>query len=217
MFALRQKYKNKQNNLMQGLIKLFMNSLYGVQIRKDTDQSYKCKSQQWMETEYDDNVLDYWRLPNGNYTVKLKKDNGSDGDNDVKSTLPSHLGAFLLSNSKRIMNNFIGEINGLYNSSIYHRDTDSVYTRKKYWDVLDKANLVGKILCRSKNDFKTSGIFYGLFLALKIKYVLNIDDFGIFQQHMTFEGFNDSKRLIDRSQYFDILDGEKISALLPRS
>ena len=34
---------------------------------------------------------------------------------------------------------------------------------------------------------------------------------------MTFKGFNDSKRLLDRSQYFDILEGKKISAMLPRS
>ena len=51
--------------------------------------------------EYDENVLDYLKLPNGNYIVKLKKDNGLEGDNDVKNTLPSHLGGFVLSNSKR--------------------------------------------------------------------------------------------------------------------
>ena len=107
LFSLRQKYKDEHNDLMQRLVKLIMNSLYGVQIRKDIDQSYKCKSQHWMETEYDENVLDYWKLTNGNYIVKLKKDNALEGDNDVKNTLPSHLGAFILSNSKRIMNNFI--------------------------------------------------------------------------------------------------------------
>ena len=48
-----------------------------------------------METENDDNVLDYWRLTNGNYSVKMKKDDGLDDDNDVKSTFPSHLGAFI--------------------------------------------------------------------------------------------------------------------------
>ena len=58
---------------MQRLVKLIMNSLYGVQIRKDINQSYKCKSQHWMETEYDENVLDYWKLPNGNYIVKIQK------------------------------------------------------------------------------------------------------------------------------------------------
>ena len=57
---------------MQGLDKLIMNSSYGVQIRKDIDQSYKCKSQHWMETEYDENVLDYWKLPNRSYIVKLE-------------------------------------------------------------------------------------------------------------------------------------------------
>ena len=58
---------------MQRLVKLIMNSLYGVQIRKDIDQSYKCKSQHWMETEDDENVLEYWKLPNAINIVKLKK------------------------------------------------------------------------------------------------------------------------------------------------
>ena len=114
LFALRQKNKDEHNDLMQGLVKLIMNSFYAVQIRKDIDQPYKCKSQHWMETEYVENVLDYCRLPNGNYIVKLKKDDGLESDNDVKNTLPSHLGAFILSNSKRIMNNFIREINGFF-------------------------------------------------------------------------------------------------------
>ena len=131
LFALRQKYKDEHNDLMQKLVKLYMNSLYGVQIRKDIHQSYKCKSQHWMETEYGEKVLDYWKLPNGNYIVKYKKDDGLEGDNDVKNTLPSHLGAFILNNSKRIMNNFIREINGFYNNSIFCTDTDSLYNREK--------------------------------------------------------------------------------------
>ena len=87
----------------------------------------------------------------------------------MKNTLPSHLGAFILSNRKRIMNNFIREINGFYNNSIYYTDTENLHKEKKYWDVLDKVNLVGKKLCQGKNDYKTGGIFYGLFLARKIK------------------------------------------------
>ena len=39
LFALRQKYKDEHNDLMQRLFELIMNSLYGVQIRKDIDQS----------------------------------------------------------------------------------------------------------------------------------------------------------------------------------
>ena len=60
-------------------------------------------------------------------------------------------------------------------------------------------------------------LFYGLFLATKTNYVLTINEFSIIQQVMTFKGFNDNKRLLDRSQYFDRLEGKKISAMLPRS
>ena len=143
LFVLRQKYKDEKNDLIQGLIKLVMNSLYGVQTRRDISESYFCKSETWMKTEFDENVLDYWKLPNGNYIVKMKKDDGLDDDCDIKNTLPAVLGAFILSNRKRIMNNFIREINGFNNNSIYYGDIDSLYIEKKYWDVLDKANSVG--------------------------------------------------------------------------
>ena len=166
LFALRQKYKDEKNDLMQGLVKLIMNSLYGVQIRRDINESYYSKSPSWMKTESDEIVLEYWKLPNGNYIVKMKKDDGLDDDFDIKNTLPAVLGAFILSNSRRIMNNFSTEINGFYENNIYYSDTDSLYM-KKYWDVLDKANLVGEVLCQAKNGYKTGGTFYGLFLGPK--------------------------------------------------
>ena len=43
---------------MQGLVKLIMNSFYGVQICRDINESYNCKSEIWMETDFDENVLD---------------------------------------------------------------------------------------------------------------------------------------------------------------
>ena len=86
---------------------------------------------------------------------EIKKDDGSDGDNDVKNTLPFHLGAFILSKSKRVMKNFLREINGFYSNSIYYGDTDSLYIEKNYWDVLDKANLVGINFCQGKNDYES--------------------------------------------------------------
>ena len=58
---------------MQGLVKLIMNSLYGVQIRRDISESYECKPEHWMETKCDENLSDYWKLPIGNYIVKIKK------------------------------------------------------------------------------------------------------------------------------------------------
>ena len=38
MFALRQKYKDEGKDVMQFLVKLLMNSLYGEQIRKDVEE-----------------------------------------------------------------------------------------------------------------------------------------------------------------------------------
>ena len=84
---------------MQGLIKLIMNSLYGVQTRRDINESYFCKSKTWTETEFDEKVLDFWQLPNGNYFVKMTRDDGLNVDCDIKTYLPAVLGAFIISNS----------------------------------------------------------------------------------------------------------------------
>ena len=45
LFELRQKYKDENNDVMQLLVKLIMNSLYGEQIRKNIEESYQCKSE----------------------------------------------------------------------------------------------------------------------------------------------------------------------------
>ena len=45
LFVVKQKYKNKGNDIMQGLVKLSMNNLYGVQIRRDIDDFCICKSE----------------------------------------------------------------------------------------------------------------------------------------------------------------------------
>ena len=152
---------------MQNLVKLKIVSLYGVRIGKDINQSYKCESQNWMETEYDDKVLGYWRLADQNHIVKFKKDDGLEGHNDAKNTLPSYLGAFILSNIEQIMNDFIGGKNEFYKISIYCSDTDSLYIEKKHWGVLDKTYLVGSSLWQCENDYKSGGNFFVLFVAPK--------------------------------------------------
>ena len=156
---------------MQKLTELIMNSFHGVQIRRDINESYYCKSETLLKTEFDENVLNYWKLPNGIYIVMMKKYDGLDDDCDINNTLPSVLGAFIIRNSRRIMKKYIREIDGFYHNSIYYGDTDSMYIEKIDWDVLDKAKLLGEELCQGKNDYETGGILYGLFLATKIKIV----------------------------------------------
>ena len=117
------------------------------------------------------------------------------------------------------MDNFIREINGFFSISIYYGETVRFCIGKKHWDVLEKANLVGEDICQGqvKNDYQTSGSFYGLFLAPKMKFCSTIDKFGIVQEHKPFKGFDDSKRLLDRSHYFKLIEGKKVSELLPKS
>ena len=76
LFELRQKYKEENNDVMQLLVKLFMNSLYGEFLRKDILESYQCKSEMWMQTEFFERVLDYQKINHGKYIVKMKDDEG---------------------------------------------------------------------------------------------------------------------------------------------
>ena len=66
--------------------------------------------------------------------------------------MPSHLGVFILSNIKRIMNNFVKDIIGFHAKNVDYTDTDSLQNDKKNLDVLDEAKFVGKELCQCKND-----------------------------------------------------------------
>ena len=89
-----------------------------------------------MKTEFDDRVKDYCKLANDNYIVKLSLDEGIDKEIEDKNTMPSQLGASILSNSKRIMNNFVRIIDGFKNNNVYYQDTDSLYIEKKQSNIL---------------------------------------------------------------------------------
>ena len=148
-----------------------MNSLYGEQIRTDIEESYQCKSEMWMMTEYDERVLDYQKINYGNYVVKMRDDEGLEDEVKKVNTMPLHLGAFVLSNIKRIMNNFIHAINGFFSNDVYYTVTDSLYIENKQWNKLDKAGLVGKNRIQVKNDYKEGGFWYALFLAPNVNIV----------------------------------------------
>ena len=123
-----------------------------------------------MTSEYDERVKDYWKLSLGNYIVKLIDDAGLEAEVKKLNTMPLHHRAYVLSNSKRIMNNFIHANNGLNTNNLYYEGTDSMYIDNKLCDKLDKAGLVQKNSLQEINDYKDGGVFYGLFSAPKINY-----------------------------------------------
>ena len=125
-------------------------------------------------TKYDDRFLDYQKINYGNYIVRLRDDEGLQDEVNKVNTMPLHLGAFVLSNSKRIMNKFIRAIDGFYTNDVFYTDTDSLYLENKHWNKLDNAGVVGKNRLQGKKDYQEGGIWYGLFLAPKIKFCLTI-------------------------------------------
>jgi len=149
--------------------------------------------------------------------VKIKDDEGLEDHVKKVNTMPLHLGAFVLSNSKRIMNNFIHAIDGFYNHSVFYTDTDSLYIENKHWDKLKEKNLVGKNRGQGKNDYGDGGIWYGLFLAPKIKFALTINKYGVIDEHKTFKGFTSVSDNLNRKEYFNMANGDKLIAKVPLS
>ena len=95
-----------------------MKSLYGENLRKDFEEKFACKSEVWMMSEYDERVKDYWKISGINYIVKTIDDAGLEDEVKKLNTMPLNLGAFVLSNSKKITNNFIQAADGFYNNSV---------------------------------------------------------------------------------------------------
>ena len=211
LFALRQKYKDEKNEVMQLLVKLFISSLYGEQIRKDIAENFACKSEVWMMTENDERVIDFWKVSGINFIVKMIDDAGFENENQKINTKPLHIGAFVLSNNKRNMNKFIHAIDGFYTNEVYYTDTDAIYIEGKHWDKLNKAGLVGKNLLQGKNDYKDGGII----LTPKTKYCLTIDKHGAIDEHKTFKGFTKVSNNLDRKEYFKMFEGDKLNAKVP--
>ena len=212
LFALREKYKDERNDVMQLLVKLIMNALYGEFLRKDFLESYQCEPEMWMMTVYDERVVGYQKTNHGIYIVKLKDDDGLEDVVEKVNILPLQLSVFIISNGKRIMNNFIHAIDGFYTNYVYYTDTDPLYIESKRWDNLDKTGLVGKNLLQAKNDYKDGGIWYALVLAPKIKFCLIINKYGITDEKKCFKGFTNVSDNLNRKEYFKMYKGDKLIA-----
>ena len=210
--ALRQKHKDEKNDVMQVSVELIMNSLYGETTRRDIGEKFACKSEAWMMSEYDEKVEDYWKIGYGKYFVKMIEDAGLENEVKKLNTMPLHLGAFVLTNSERIMKYFIHALNGFYINDVYYTDTDSLCLKNKHWDKIDKAGLVGNRLLQGKIDYKDGGIWFGLFLAPKTKNCLTIYKNRVHDEQKTFKRFTNVSDNLDRKEYFILFDGYYLAA-----
>jgi hypothetical protein len=227
MFKMRQTYP--KGTVGNDLIKLLMNSLYGKTVQRDIELITYIWSECTLKQNYDDLLMDYSKIQGDKYIVTRKKETKAIdvSKEDLKEgvlqsskktkkskDVPLHLGSFILSHSKRIMNNFILVIDGFKHPNVYYCDTDSLYISKKFFDLLKEKQLVGNDLCKGKNDYDEGGIIYGLYLAPKIKYNIVLND-GILQAKSTFKGCNSNK--VESKDFFKLATGEIVEKEIIKS
>ena len=133
LFNPELKYEEEGNAIMVDVMKLTKNSLYGQSIRKDIDEEYIIRPENWFLKKNDERVVDYESLPTGDY-VRYKSDPGVNIIKEVERSMHSHLGIFVLSHSKRFMHKFVHEIDGFYSNKVYYQDNDSLYIHMNDYD-----------------------------------------------------------------------------------
>ncbi|ESP04491.1 hypothetical protein LOTGIDRAFT_170735 [Lottia gigantea] len=209
---LRNKYKREGNIVGSNCMKLLGNSLYGKSIQKDIFTTRHLWNEATLQANFDSRVKTYEKINDTQYVVETEIEEKEITTEDSKSTrlTPSHLGSFVLSHSKKIMNNFIHVINGFYKPEIYYTDTDSLYISSNNWKKLNRAGLVSeKDYCKGKNDYGDGGIIFGLYLAPKVKYNIVLTSDGVLKEKKTFKGYSNDK--ISVEDYVQLATGHDVS------
>ena len=86
-----------------------------------------------------------------------------------------HLGAFILSNSQRIISKLVTAIDGFNGDIVYYTDKDSIYLEKKR--VLEQESFLGKEMVQARNVYGDRGTFHGLFGATKVTFCLILKEY----------------------------------------
>jgi hypothetical protein len=196
-YSKRLEYKRLKKNLFQTLCKLILNSSYGSLLLKPFDSIYKFISKETFHRDFDE-TMELITISNGQYFVKYK--NKCHHDNNR----PIYLGAFILSYSKVILNNYIAALNGFYDNTILYGDTDSVYIPKSSYTLLERAGLVGEQLGQCKNDYGDLVIHKFRTIGKKSKICLMNND----ELKVTLKGFKGLKtmKIDDKLALFDDFD-----------
>ena len=213
MFEKRDLFMLQGKDLLQNLAEKIGLSVYGGSIRKDINEEKKCVTENWMRENFDDRSKEWFPLKNHSFIIKLEDDESVDDFDKAKSvnTMPSPFGSYILSHSKRLMNDVFREIDGFYSNNINYGDTDSGYIHKKHWSTSVEKCFVGKSLGLGKYEYGNSVMFYAWFLAPKIKYCLVIDDFGVISAKRTFKGYSEEHRMKKLDEYISLSEGKTVS------
>ena len=92
--------------------------MYGFTIPAHVLDSYKCVSSHWMKTKYDENMVEWFPLKyEKKIKVKIKDHDGVDNGGYSRKIISPlyHLGSFVSSYSKRLMNDVMLSLDGFKN------------------------------------------------------------------------------------------------------
>ena len=208
----RNKFKEENKTLLQILTKKVSQSVYGGCMRKVIEESYKCVAQNGMKNEYDESVIEWFALKDGNIIVKIRDKEGVDDEGLSKKFISQawRLGSFELSHSKILMNDVILALGGFEKYKIYYGDTGSKYMHNNDYEILNTKGIFGKNIHQSKIDYGKGGILYLLFLAPKIKYCIVNDENGILSQKTTFKGYDQYMVELNLRDFFDLERGDTV-------
>ena len=130
MTEKRNKYKKEKKELLQTLTKKKTNAVYRFCIRAKINESYECVSTQWMRTEYDDQVKDWFPLNKGNFMVKLQNHDEIDDNGYSRKNQQSTMSFRFFHNIslKTVIERcYIRNRLFFKNIKIYYSDTDFIY------------------------------------------------------------------------------------------
>ena len=158
LFKERLKHKKAKNQAMQLILKLMMNASYGKTITKKTMKKKTVVNQNLKEAYINNNfqTIISWDEVSDVQTIVTQNAN----DNSYNM---AHVGVFILSMSKRIMNEVFNTANKL-GCPLYYTDTDSIHCN--YDDVVKieeqfrkdyNRELTGKNLGQFHIDFNLDG------------------------------------------------------------
>ncbi len=247
LFQERLKHKKAGNKALSNILKLMLNSSYGKCLIKTSNTKksiIKSKTYKKVDTENNGVITSKWSIKNddniskfiGNnfHTIKeLRQINNSQWEvNQVcmdKSFNRAHIATFILSMSKRIMNEIFDIANEM-DFPIFYTDTDSMHIYDEHITPLSdefkrihNKELIGKQLGQFHSDFEADGyggyITSAGFLALGKKSYIDIlqcDGKTIPQQHLrmkgiTAEGLEHTQRKYDNT--WDTKDITKMGAM----
>lgn len=194
----KKKEQSAKGSVEYSLAKLFMNALYGKTIQRPI----------YSKSEIIKSNSHYWKFRNENH-IKEIHELGKDiiiigeprNDDKMEKCIskPTHLGAFILAYSRRIMVNYMKEANPFFNSQdisnrinndFYYTDTDSLQMHIKNAKLM--TNFGGKKLGCIDDDLGGAKIIRGLWIAPKLYMLEYINNKNEIHHHFRGKGLTNN-------------------------